>query len=185
MADRTAVNRVKRQRDVRLSEGWQEVRVWVPTEEDAEDVRNLAKERRARAEALHGLSEEVTSVTPETAIRIARAIAEHGSAAYSHSSGAVLDLMTQLAEEGDLQSFSKAFIILARAKPASAPAAATFIPAKISNFLIRHRGVEPDAMMEFMRMNPAWSDELKDAVRSPERFERVVEAMAQKNKRPH
>lgn len=130
MADRTAVDRVKRQRDARLAEGWQEVRVWVPTEQDAEDIRNLARERRDRAEALQGLTEEVSSVTTETAARIAQAIAEHGSAAYTHSSGAVLDLMTKLADEDDIQSFAKAFVILARAKPGSAASAASFIPGK-------------------------------------------------------
>ncbi len=41
--------------------------MWVPTEQDAEEIRNLAKERRDRAEALQGLTEEVSSVTPDTA----------------------------------------------------------------------------------------------------------------------
>jgi hypothetical protein len=45
--------------------------------------------------------------------------------------------MTELADEDDLQSFAKAFIILARAKPASAASAASYIPGKISNFLIK------------------------------------------------
>jgi hypothetical protein len=185
MVDRTAVDRVKRQRDARLAEGWQEVRVWVPTEQDAEDIRNLAKERRDRAEALHGLTEEVSSVTPDTAARIAHAIAEHGSAAYTHSSGAVLDLMTTLADEDDLQSFAKAFVILARAKPASAASAAGFIPGKISNFLIKHRGVDPASMMKWTHDHPDWTDLLKDAVRDPERFEAIVETMAGEMKRTH
>lgn len=179
------VDRVKRQRDLRLFEGWQEIRVWVPTQQDAEDIRKLAKERRARAEALQGLTEEVTSVTPETAMRIARAIAEHGSAAYTHPSGAVLDLMTKLADEDDLQSFARAFIILARAKPASAASAASYIPGKISNFLIKHRDIHPNVMVEFMRTHADWEDQLKNAVRDPVRFEQVVETMARNLKRPH
>lgn len=48
VADPTVVRRVRRQRDVRLAEGWQEVRVWVPTEQDANDIRNLAADRRVR-----------------------------------------------------------------------------------------------------------------------------------------
>ena len=48
MADRTVVQRVKNQRDARLLEGWQEVRVWVPSEKDAEDIRNIAADRRPR-----------------------------------------------------------------------------------------------------------------------------------------
>lgn len=185
MADRTVVNRVKRQRDVRLAEGWREVRVWVPTEKDAEDVRNLAKERREYAEALLGLSEEVNSMPQETATRIAQAVAEHGSAAYIHTSGAVLDLMTQLADEDNLQGFAKAFIHLARAKPASASFAASFIPAKIRNFLFKHRRIPPNAMVQWTNAHPDWAETLKSAVRDPKRFELTVEAMAREMRRSH
>lgn len=185
MTDKKPPSRVQKQREIRVAAGWQEVKVWVPTEKDAEDIRNLANERRMKAEALDGLSNEVRAVTPETQTRIAQAIAQHGSAAYTHSSGAVLDLMTKLADEDDLQSFSRAFIILARAKPTNAASVASFIPAKISNFLVKHRGVDPGSMMRWTHDHPEWTDRLKDTVRDPERFELVVEAMAQEMKRPH
>lgn len=116
MGDRTVTDRMKRQRELRAAEGWQKVTVWVPTLADAEDVKKLAAERRARAEALAGLSEEVPKVNVDTAERIARAIAEHGSKAYITPSGAVLELMKELAKEDDLESFASAFVIIARAK---------------------------------------------------------------------
>lgn len=142
MTDQTVGARMKKQRKSRATEGWHEVKVWVPTEQDAIDIRKLAEERRAKAQALDGLSKEIPAVTPETSARIARAIAEHGSAAYTTPSGAVLDLLTQLTEEDDLRSFSRAFIILARAKPANAAFVANAVPPKIANFLVRHRGVD-------------------------------------------
>lgn len=185
MTDKKPPSRVQKQREIRVAAGWQEVKVWVPTEKDAEDIRNLANERRMKAEALDGLSNEVKAVTPETQVRIAQAIAEHGSAAFTHSSGAVLDLMTKLADEDDLQSFSRAFIILARAKPTHAASVASFIPAKIGNFLVKHRGVDPRSMMSWTHDHPEWTERLKDAARDPARFELVVEAMAQEIKRPH
>ncbi|WP_236000434.1 hypothetical protein [Bradyrhizobium uaiense] len=120
MADPTVVRRVKRQRDVRLAEGWQEVRVWVPTEQDANDIRNLAADRRAKAKALAGLRRKLRACPQKTLQRIAEAIASQGSAAYTTPSGPVLDLLTKLAEEDDLASFSRAFILLARAAPANA-----------------------------------------------------------------
>lgn len=83
VADATVVRRVKRQRDVRLAEGWQEVRVWVLTEQEANDIRNLAADRRAKAKALAGLDEGIKSMPPETLHRIAEAIASQGSAAYT------------------------------------------------------------------------------------------------------
>lgn len=178
MADRTAVSRVRRQRDGRLVEGWQEVRVWVPTEQDATDVKKLAAARRAKAEALAGLTEGIKSMQPETLHRIAEAITSQGSAAYKTPSGPVLDLLTKLAEEDDLTSFSRAFILLARARPANAAFVANAVPAKISNFLIKHRGIDAAALIKWAEANPDWTDELKNALRDPDRFVRIVEGFA-------
>ena len=178
MQDKTVVARVLRQRRQRIAEGWLEVRVWVPTAEDARDVRNLAAERRAKAEALDGLSQEVTNVNIETELRIAKAIAEHGSKAFNTPSGAVLELMTELSGEDGLVGFARAFIILARAKPSNAAFVAGQVPAKICNFLIRHRGIDSATFVNWSRKNPDWTESLKDAVRDPTRFERTVEDMA-------
>jgi hypothetical protein len=178
MADPTAVRRVKRQRDVRLAEGWQEVRVWVPTEQDANDIRNLAADRREKAEALAGLDEGIKSMPPETLHRIAEAITSQGSAAYTTPSGPVLDLLTKLAEEDDLASFSRAFILLARARPANAAFVASAVPAKIHNFLIKHRDVKVPALIKWTEANPDWAEQLKSALRDPDQFVRVVEGFA-------
>ncbi len=48
---------------------------------------------------------------------------------------------------------------------ASAASAASFIPGKINNFLIKRRGVDPTAMMKWMHEQPDWADLLKSAVR--------------------
>lgn len=178
MADPTVVRRVKRQRDVRLAEGWEEVRVWVPTKKDADDVRKLADDRRKKAKALAGLDKVIKSMQPETLHRIAEAITSQGSAAYSTPSGPVLDLLTKLAEEDDLASFSRAFVLLARAEPANAAFVASAVPAKISNFLIKHRGVKVPALIKWTEANPDWIEQLKSALRDPDQFVRVVEGFA-------
>lgn len=183
MTDKTAAQRARRQRDLRVIEGWIEVKVWVPTEADAEDLRNLAAERRANAEKLLGLSKEIPMLTTETEARIATAISRHGSSAYTTPSGAVLELMTDLAEQDDLASFSRAFVIVARAKPANAHFISAMVPAKISNFLIKRRGVDASAFLKWTAANPDWADALKNAVRDPARFEQVVETMAESIKR--
>lgn len=179
MPDRTVTARMRRQRELRAAEGWHEVKVWVPTEQDAADIRQLAAERRAKAEALNGLSTEIPTVTPEIQCRIAKAIAEHGSNAYMTPSGAVLDLLTRLADEDDLASFSRAFIIFARAKPANASHVAAAVPAKIYNFLVVHRAVDPRALVRWTERNPGWAECLQERVRDPARFPGAVEAMAE------
>lgn len=188
MPDKTVVVRMKRQRAVRTAVGWQAVKVWVPTEADAEAVRQLARDCREKAEALHGLPEEVPAVTPEIATRIADAIVKHGSAAYNTPSGAVLHLMSRLAAEGDLTSFSRAVVILARANPAISASAAFVekrVPAKVAEYLIRHCSIEASAFAKWAEANPEWTDDLKKAVWDTPRFPHVVAAMAGEIKRWH
>jgi hypothetical protein len=178
MADRTVAARARRQRDLRVAEGWQEVKVWVPTDADADDVRKLAAERRTRAETLYGLSEKVKLVTPETQTQIAEAILNQGSAAYTTPSGPVLDLMTRLLDADDLVGFSVAFVIFARAKPGNAAFVESAVPAKISNFLAKHRRVDSKALTDWAQSNPDWAEDLKARVRDPSRFADTVEQMA-------
>lgn len=89
-----------------------------------------------------------------------------------------MDLMTKLAEEDDLRGFSHAVIVLARAKPTYAASVMDYIPGKISNFLMRHRGVTLGDFLAWEQSNPNWGEQLKNVARDPSRFELVVETMA-------
>lgn len=182
MSDESANARVRLQRERRLREGWKDVRVWVPTEDDAEKIRNLAEELRRNAEQLQGLSERIETVNDETQMRIAEAIAQQGSKAYNTESGAVLTLMTKLAQEGDLEGFAIAVNMLARAKPANARFVTNAIPAKISNYLILQRNVERNAFLRWTGENPAWADTLKEVVRHPMQFAAAVDSMVEQIK---
>ncbi len=179
MPDPTASARVRRQRELRIAEGWQEVKVWVPTEADAEAVRKLAEERRARAEDLHGLQQEALNMTMETRLRIEQAIRQHGSKAHNTPSGPILELMTAFTREDNIEAFSHAVVILARAKPPNAAFVVSAVPAKINNFLITHRGVNPKKLYDWSQANPDWADELKATVRDTPRFTQLVESMAE------
>jgi hypothetical protein len=177
---KTPTERVKDQRDARLREGWQEVRVWVPTERDAEDVRTLAADRRAKAEALSGLKEGISTMTAETEMRIAQAIAQQGSPAFITPSGPVLTLLTQLAEEGDLRGFSHAFVTFARAKPMNAHFVAEATPAKILNrYLLKHLKLDVSRVLRWQDANPEWAETIKDALRKPDQLVLAVETMVE------
>lgn len=178
MADHTVAARARKQRDLRVTEGWQEVKVWVPTEADADDVRKLAAERRSRAENLDGLSDKVPLVTPETQTRIAVAMAQHGSAAYTTPSGAILTLMTDLMDAQDLVAFSVTVAVLAHARPSNAPYVISAVPAKVSDFLVKYRGIDGRDLTAWTQANPDWTDQLKITVRDPDQFPSAVEQMA-------
>lgn len=46
MKDKTVVQRVRKQRMLRKADGWHEVKVWVPHEEQAVEIKELAAEYR-------------------------------------------------------------------------------------------------------------------------------------------
>jgi hypothetical protein len=178
LIDRTVSQRVKRQRADRIREGWEEVRVWVPSRQDAEDVRKFAAERRLLAEAqFHNLTQKeyVMNVDAD----IADAIDQQDSPDYITPSGAMLTLMTRLAEGGDLVGFSRAFLAFARAQPRNASFVQSSVPAKILNgYLFKHRSLDRAAYDRWERDNPAWGDTIIAALREPERFAQVVSEMA-------
>jgi hypothetical protein len=113
------------------------------------------------------------------ALRLAGAIADLGSDAYIVASGPVLELMSELAEEGELETFSRAYGLFATIRPASARHVREAVPAKISSgYLARHRGLGASRIMSWASANPDWPNRLKDAVSEPSRFARTVEGMA-------
>lgn len=179
MADKTAAQRIKRQRDHRLREGWQEVRVWVPTDQDAADVRQLAAERRALAEAaLQGDNKKVTEM--EIQEEINAAIAAQGSPEYITPSGPTLTLMSKLARQGDLEGFAQTFTTFARVRPANARFVENAAPAKILNgYFIEHLKLDAQTFLRWERENRDWGKWIIAALREPSRFVAVVSAMAE------
>lgn len=179
MIDKSSQQRVKRQRDARLEEGWREVRVWVPTDDDADAVRTLARTLRAKAKGLAGLKKGIPTMDMATEQRISEAVTQQGSPAYTTESGAVLTLLSDLAREGDLASLSRAFIIFARAKPLNATFVAKAVAAKVLNrYLLGHLKLSVDAFTRWQARNSDWADRIEKAVRDPDRFVQVVGEIA-------
>ena len=110
---------------------------------------------------------------------IADAIAQQGSSDFVTPSGAIMTLMTTLAERGDIEGFSEAFIAFARAKPGNALFVESGAAAKILNgYIFHHLNLSPDAFLRWERGNPAWGGTIKAALREPARFVEVVNHMA-------
>ena len=54
--DRTVNERVRRQRIKRKANGWEEVKVWVPKKEQAEQIRTMASKFREEAKEIKCLN---------------------------------------------------------------------------------------------------------------------------------
>ena len=89
--------------------------------------------------------------------RVARAIAEFGSAQYDTLSGALLSLMTEFLREEKLRDFSKAVVAFRKLIPVNAPFVIDKVPQKVVRFLHHQRGITPNEFERWALANPEWS----------------------------
>lgn len=184
MSAKSTAQRVKQQRQARLDEGWEEVRVWAPNAEAAVAIRQYAGVLRRDAEHLPGLDEVCKLMNPEIYQRIKNSILEQGAPAYTTQSGAVLLLLTELAEEGNLRAISEAFNEFSKAKPGNMLYVEERIPAKILNqYWLRKLQLDFESLTSWADKNPGWASELKSKLRVPQDFEKVVNAAAEEIRR--
>ncbi|MGX8014149.1 hypothetical protein ACVDG8_036915 (plasmid) [Mesorhizobium sp. ORM8.1] len=169
--------RVRTQREARLLAGWHEIRTWVPTKEDADELLALADQRRKRA--AHTQRSKGAEMKPENLAKILAAIANQGSKKYNTPSGPVLEALSDIAAQGDVGDVARGFQLFASAKPTNATVVAGHIPAKILNqYLFRHRGIVATAFLAWEETHKDWADRLKQALRNPLMFESAVDDMA-------
>jgi len=176
----TVRDRILKQRDARSTEGWAEVRVWVPSKSDAEKVQAYAAQLRAKALELEDLNEleSIKKMHPESLQKFKDALAQQGSRAYTTEFGAVHTLLSDFARDGHIADFAAAFALLARANPAHASSVERDVPAKVMNhYWIRHKGIDAGAFLAWEKEHPEWSETLKACVRNPAQFEQVVDEM--------
>ena len=130
-------------------------------------------------ELANALRDALAAVGVGNAMRVADAIASYGSDAFLTPSGPVLELLSELAEEGEVETFAKVYGLFASVRPASATLVRESVPAKISSrYLARHRRLNPSKIISWTTAHPEWPDTLKATVAEPAMFARTVEAMA-------
>jgi hypothetical protein len=111
--------------------------------------------------------------------RIAKAITNQASAAYITPSGPVLDLLSELAEEGDLATMSHLYGAFSVIHPKNAGFVLGSVPAKISSrYLARNRGIGIRQFSAYVERNPDWAENLKANLPHSGRFTQTVTAMA-------
>jgi hypothetical protein len=131
-------------------------------------------------EAVRALQDALAAIGVRNAMRVADAIHRFGSGAYITPSGPVLELLTSLAEEGEIEILAKAYGLFATVQPVSAGLVRDSIPAKISSgYLARHRGLDASRIVSWTSRHPNWPDELKNTIGKPGLFVATVNSMAE------
>lgn len=172
-----AKERVRLQREARLRAGWHEVRTWVPSKQDADDLLKIARARRKRASSL--TSAIGNDMDPKNLEKMLAAIAAQGSTDYSSPSGPVLEALSDMAADGYVEDVARGFQLFAKAKPANAKFVTAHIPAKILNqYLFKRRGLAPTSFFKWEAANKDWAEKLKKTLRSPLEFAETVDVMA-------
>ncbi|MER9951854.1 hypothetical protein [Mesorhizobium sp. M0047] len=132
------------------------------------------------AEAMRALHDALVAIGVRNARRVADAITRQGSEAYTTPSGPVLELLSALAEEGELETLAKAYGLFATIRPTNAQFVREAVPAKISSrYLASHRRLGASKILSWASRNPDWSESLKATIEKPALFALTVDAMAQ------
>jgi hypothetical protein len=99
---------------------------------------------------------------------VAEAILNRGSPDFTMSDGPMLDLLTKIAERGDLTAFAEACDAYLTAVPASRRVLEDHAPAKIlSGYLCRQPGVDQAKADRLRTGDPQWAVRIGAALRKP------------------
>ena len=125
------------------------------------------------------LRDALAAIGIDNARRVADAVAQQGSDAYVTPSGAVLTLLTELAQQGDIVTFARTYALFAKVHRSNSRFVRESIPAKIlSGYFARNLGLEFHKTSAWAEQTPAWKTELKAALSEPALFVSTVERMA-------
>lgn len=145
----------------------------------AEMAQHWAQDGGHGPELINALREALSAIGVDKALRVAEAIALQDSSAYSTPSGAVLELLSELAAAGQIETFAHAVNLFATVRPANAAFVKASVPAKISDrYWVGKLGLRPGALLAWSAKNPHWSETLKISAADPADFIRNVEAFA-------
>lgn len=177
---KTANQRLKEQRQARTQAGWVEVRVWVPSKDDALKVQEFAGKLRSRILNKQALEQliGVKQMNEEIRSRILNALENQGSEDYVTPSGAFLELLTELAKTGQLADMSAAYQIFVDAYPSNANFVASSVPAKVLNhFFIPSLGLNGAShFLQWTKANLEWANELAESLPTVQ-FQQTVNRM--------
>jgi hypothetical protein len=130
-------------------------------------------------QAVEALAVALSASGIEQATRLAKAVVGLGAEAHITPSGPILDMLSKLAEDGQLTAISRAWRLFSTLHPQNAHFVRESVPAKISSlYLARNRGIDAGKIAKWASTHPDWPDHLKASLQDPASFKNHVDAMA-------
>lgn len=124
------------------------------------------------------LKEALNRIGVDEAARIATAISNEGSQAYSTPSGAVLTLLSDLAREGRIETFGLAIRLFCTIRPESAAFVRAQVPAKIVQYWCGPRGLSQARVAQWTSGHDGWAESLREALDDHLGFASEVERLS-------
>ena len=130
-------------------------------------------------EAVEALAVALSATGIEQPTRVAEDVVGKGSETQIIPPGPILELLSKLAEEGELVAVSRAWRVFRMVHPESADLLRDSVPAKIlSPYLTRNRGIDPGRMVGCISTSAEWLEAAKAALHDPAHFKKTVDEMA-------
>jgi len=130
-------------------------------------------------EAVLALGDALAIIGVRNSLRVADAICRFGSNAFITPSGPALDLLSELADEGDLETFSRVYGLFSSVQPMCTRTLSESLAAKISSrYFSCHLRLDAKRILAWAAKNPDWPDQLKSAITEPSYFVHTVDRMA-------
>lgn len=124
------------------------------------------------------LADALAYIGVQNSLRVVDALLQQGSKEYTVPSGAVLDLMSELARAGNIEVFSKSFSLFSAVWPDTSESVRRAAPAKILNqYFMRAKGLSSSQFLAWERENRDWADRLRAEIDKPASFSQLVVSM--------
>lgn len=126
------------------------------------------------------LYEALSLIGVGRAREIVEALLSYGDKRYIIPSGSLREVLSQIANDGDLTVFVHTLNVFAHILPLSARELRDAVPAKILNeFVARNQKVSIAGAFRWMQNNPDWADRLRRSADRPAKFTLAVTTMVE------
>lgn len=129
--------------------------------------------------ALEAFRDVLAMIGVREALQVADAAMQFGSDAFDRPAGALLDLLSRLAEQGELDVFAEVVRIFEMMHPESSRSIRSSVPVKIvSRYLGGNLSLSASHILAYDASEPGWRERLQNDASDPVRFVETVRSVA-------
>lgn len=127
---------------------------------------------------VRSLNDVFSSLGIDDTLKVARAIVAQHAPEYATPSGAMLEVLSELARNGQIRGFAYAFSTFTHVHPMNATFVSARAPAMIGEYLAIHHGVRSERWNEWLEQNRSWAGRVRELLEAPAQFESFIAATA-------